>query len=247
MFALEDELIFVIGPQINPFRGTIIFTKSNTIVGGSDDVITNGGFGLIDTGEKKLLVTCHHVWNGFLEERKKNSQAKMCVCFHGCPPIFFDKYEPIDQDKTLDITTFDANPVLNACREHNFFSLKASPPPPLVKNDRIILLGDQGMFRSLTNVGLEFGVTTYLVRVSSIDGLRFHADISKVESKYVRQPTRTPKGSLDGGISGSPCFVLRENRIPQFAGFVSGDCLNYLCFTHANCLNPNGTIKKVVC
>jgi hypothetical protein len=245
MFALENELAFVIVPEINPFRGTLIFTNSMVIVGGTDDVITNGGFGLVDTGEKRLLVTCNHVWQGFLRERERNPHARMCVCLHGRSPIAFDKYDPIDQNEALDIVTFDATPVLGACSEHKFFPLNQNPAPQVVKGNRIVLLGDRGSHRSLTDTGLEFGVTTYLVHVSSADGFRFHADIFKLVSRDVLQEVRKPKSSEHGGVSGSPCFLLRENRPSQLVGFISGDFMNYLCFTHANCLNSNGTIKNV--
>ncbi len=244
MFALEDELTFVIGPQVNPFRGTIIFTRSGVVIGGSEDVITNGGFGLVDTGEKKLLVTCHHVWQGFLQEREQNPKARMYVCLHERLPVAFDKCEPIGQDATLDIATFDISPVLGACGEHKFFPLNQNPAPRVASGDKLVLLGDQGIFRSLTDAGLEFGVTTYLVRVSSVDGLRFHTSISNIKSKYVRRPVRVPESSPHGGISGSPCFLIREDRPCQLVGFVTGDWMNYLCFAHASCLNPNGTIKK---
>jgi hypothetical protein len=244
MFTLEEELMFVTGPEINFFRGAVFFARSLELVVGGDSIITNGGFGLVDTGEKKLLVTCQHVWKGFQEERGQNQDVRMCVCLDKNSPVVFDKHEPIDQDETLDIATFDITPVLPACNGRKFYPLNQNPVPRVQKGDRLILLGDQGRFRSLTNSGLEFGVTTYLVRVSSVDGLRFHADISKMVSKYVQQPVRIPKSSSHGGISGSPCFLMRENRPSQLVGFVTGDLMNYLCFTNASCLNSNGTIKR---
>lgn len=244
MFTLEEELLFVTGPEINPFRGAIFFTRSLELVVGGDSIITNGGFGLVDTGEKKLLVTCQHVWKRFQEERNENPNVRMCVCLDKKSPVVFDKNEPIDQDETLDIATFDISPVLAACGGRKFYPLNQNPAPRLAKGDRLVLLGDQGQFRSLTDEGLAFGVMTYSVQVSSVDGLRFHADISRMDSKYVQQPVRDPKSSRHGGISGSPCFLMRKNQPSRLVGFVTGDWMDYLCFTHASCLNPNGTIKK---
>jgi hypothetical protein len=95
---------------------------------------------------------------------------------------------------------------------------------------------------------LEFGVTTYAVEVSSVDGLRFHSEISKSERKHFRPPTRVPASSPHGGISGSPCFLVRDNRPCQLIGFATAQLTlqknDYLCFTHARCLNPDGTINR---
>jgi hypothetical protein len=66
-----------------------------------------------------------------------------------------------------------------------------------------------------------------------VDGLRFHLDISKVE---------TPPDQF-GGISGCPCFLVREGKPIQLVGFATSIWTNYLSFTHARCLNSDGTIK----
>jgi hypothetical protein len=64
--------------QVEPYSGPIFFTKSlKTPLG---NVTNNGSFGLVDTGKRKLLVTCHHVWQRFQEERGKEPELKMCIC-----------------------------------------------------------------------------------------------------------------------------------------------------------------------
>src|SRR5438093_1497598 len=51
MFSTVDEIKFWIEPQINPYRGPLFITRSlESPVG--DNIITNGGFGLVDTGKK---------------------------------------------------------------------------------------------------------------------------------------------------------------------------------------------------
>ena len=48
MFSTVDEIKFWIEPQINPYRGPLFITRSlESPVG--DNIITNGGFGLVDT------------------------------------------------------------------------------------------------------------------------------------------------------------------------------------------------------
>jgi hypothetical protein len=63
MFTLIEELTFLIEPQISPICGPLFFTRS--LESAVDNVTANGSFGLVDTGQKKLLVTCHHVLEEF--------------------------------------------------------------------------------------------------------------------------------------------------------------------------------------
>jgi hypothetical protein len=248
MFSTTDEIKFLVEPQITPYRGPIYFTRSLESAAG-ENVITNGGFVLVDTGRRKLLVTCSHVWKTYQEERLVDSRVRMCVCLDEKSPVVFDQHDPIDRDETLDIATFDITPVLAACGGRKFYSLDQNPPPPVKNGTRLVLLGDQGMFRVASDKGLDFGVTTYAVEVSSVDGLRFHSDISKAKTFLNLPPARTPGSSPHGGISGSPCFLVRDGRPVQLVGIVTGHLTiqgaDYLCFTHARCLNPDGTINKM--
>jgi len=72
------------------------------------------------------------------------------------------------------------------------------------------------------------------VLVYSVDGLRFHCDVSSVLTK----------SDQFGGISGCPCFLLREGRPILLAGFATSLWKEFLCFTHAGCLNFDGTISN---
>jgi len=44
-----------------------------------EQMIHNGTFSLIDTGERKFLVTCHHVWKAYLDFRHKDPDAKLGI------------------------------------------------------------------------------------------------------------------------------------------------------------------------
>src|SRR2546425_2396105 len=106
MFSTVDEIKFWIEPQINPYRGPLFITRSlESPVG--DNIITNGGFGLVDTGKKKLLVTCQHVWKKFRDEHNQDSNVRMCVCLEQHGPVVFDQNEPIDQDSNLGVCYYN--------------------------------------------------------------------------------------------------------------------------------------------
>src|SRR5258706_8314780 len=171
----------------------------------------------------------------------------MCVCLDRHAPVVFDQNEPIDQDSKLDIAAFDLSPVLAACRGRQFYRLDQNPAPGVTKGDKLVLLGNQGMFRSATGEGLEFGATTYACEVSDVSGLRVVANLSTAKKIYAMQPARTPESgeSQHGGISGSPCFLVRDDQPVRLVGFVTEDWLDSLWLTHARCLNLNGTINRM--
>ena len=148
MFSTVDGIKFWIEPQINPYRGPLFITRSlESPVG--DNIITNGGFGLVDMGKKKLLVTCQHVWKQFQDEHNRGSNVRMCVCLDQHGPVVFDQNEPIDQNSKLDIAAFDVSPVLAACGGRQFYRLDQNPAPGVTKGDELVLLGNQGMFREV--------------------------------------------------------------------------------------------------
>lgn len=245
MFSITDELKFVIEPQIAPCRGPLFLARSLELAGG-DNVIANGGFGLVDTGKRKLLVTCQHVWQIFQEEQSRDPEVRMCVCLDKQRPVVFDQNHPIDQDSALDLATFDISPVLAACRGRQFYNLAQNPAPRVKVRDKLVLLGNQGQFRFGSEQGLTFGTTTYACEVSDVSGLRVIADLSKARNKFVVEAVGRPKPNTSphGGISGSPCFLVQGDRPVRLIGFVTDDWLNSLWFTHARCLNPDGTLDR---
>jgi hypothetical protein len=68
MFDLNIELNMIVAEEVKPYRGPILFDRSGTHAS-EDNIFTNGGFTLVNTGERKILVTCYHVWDEFLQER----------------------------------------------------------------------------------------------------------------------------------------------------------------------------------
>jgi magnesium chelatase family protein len=44
-----------------------------------DQMIDNGTYPLINTGQRRLLVTCHHVWQAYLDCRKINPDAALGI------------------------------------------------------------------------------------------------------------------------------------------------------------------------
>ena len=43
------------------------------------EMIDNGTYSLIDTGQRRILVTCQHVWQAYLDYRIKNPEAVLAI------------------------------------------------------------------------------------------------------------------------------------------------------------------------
>lgn len=235
-----NELKFLHEPQICPYCGPLFFARSREIATGN--VTANGSFSLVDTGQRKLLVTCHHVWTEYQNAYRDNTEFKLLVCLDQNPPVVLDSNQLIDQDERLDITTFDMTPLLGACFGRKFYPINQNPPRKVTNGDRLYFLGYPGVFRSATDEGVSFGRMRYAVNTSAVSGSYFYADISKAKSIYDQKVKS--KEDLYGGISGSPCFLVRRDRPVHLLGFANSISLKILRFTHASCLNSDGTIKR---
>ena len=165
---------------------------------------------------------------------------RMLVCLDPEAPIVFDQTQPIDQDRTLDIATFDLEPSRNACCQRGFYPLDRNPSPLVVCGDRLVFLGYPGRFRLATVGGAEFDRIMYVVSVADASGLRAVVDISKTVEYFRRRATETDRPSPHGGISGSPCFRMRPSRPAQLVGFTTSQSFGLLCFIHSRCLKPDG-------
>lgn len=196
---LLDDLKLVVEPKVRQFCGPLFFTDSLETPSG---VSNNGSFGLVDTGSKKLLVTCYHVWEGFQEARKKNSDLKMCVCLNWGPFVVLDAEKLVAKDEKLDIATFDMEHLSSVCDKRKFYPLHQNPPrKKLGRGDMLLFVGFPGHFRRVENGALGFGRQGFVIGVadSYCNGFKF---VSNIKSLNV-------KPDVLSGISGSPCFLVR--------------------------------------
>ena len=117
----------MIEPQVRQFCGPIFFSRSLQTASGN--IIANGSFGLVDTGNKKLLVTNFHVWDGFHQERLDDPKLQMCISVGKEHPLAFAPDKALGEDRDLDIATFDMEPLLAACAERKVLSLEPVAHP----------------------------------------------------------------------------------------------------------------------
>src|SRR5579871_5600854 len=110
--ASKFLLNMVVEPQVRKFCGPLFFSNSNTTPKGT--IKSCASFGLVDTGQKKLLVTCWHVIygeGGFEQIHAEDSTYRFAMGIGGTYPHSLS-YEhlvekQVDQERRCDLVTFD--------------------------------------------------------------------------------------------------------------------------------------------
>jgi hypothetical protein len=228
----QQELEYVIEPQVRQLCGNIYFRDSHKT---ADNITNNGSFGLVDTGKKKLLVTCCHIWDGFQKERFENGDLEMRIGLGKKETVVFAPDSAIGEDRELDIATFDMEPLLGAFGGSKFYDLTQNPVREVAKGDVLFFIGFPGHLRRVIDGVAIFGRSPYGVSVCGVDGWRFYSDITDVAMHQDEL----------GGMSGCPCFLVRWGKPIQLVGFATHVLMrNLLFFTHARCLKPDGTINN---
>jgi hypothetical protein len=243
-------------PQIKQAFGPLFFATA--IEKGQGNVIDNGSFAFVSTKTKLLLVTCYHVWNGFLAAREKNPELKFYACFDDkhsvciCTTIDGTQTKPIDQNEKLDITVFDMEPFQEFLGEQgkNFFYPLTIPVSQLTTNDLVGVIGSPGKQRFETEKGTGFGRQPYFAYVLATSGFTIRVDFTRVMS-LDRELTykQGDKKPATAGVSGGPCFLINTDYKSYLIGIVTdhvcyeGRQDNYLTVTTANCINEDGTLK----
>jgi hypothetical protein len=199
----KDDLIFVIEPQVRRFCGPLFFT--NSLHTPSGNIPHNGSFGLINTGEKKLMVTCHHVWNKFKELRSENPKLMFGVCFDMPKPVTIEMDSLfVDEDKRCDLVTFDMQSLLPICGGLEFFNLYQNRPPKINVGDVLYLIGFPGKGRQDGENSIGFPRQPIGVQATEIGNFGFYADVGNLE---VYADERKPLFPSAGGQANKTCRI----------------------------------------
>lgn len=235
------DLSWLIEPQIRPCGGPIFFAESLTSWTG-DNILHNGSFGLVDTGKMKLLVTCRHVWDEFQILRRDSPGLNLCVCINPQLVITLGDARPIDEDKERDIASFDMGPFLTHCEQSKFFPLPHKSAR-VKMGDAIAFIGYPGRVDASTSIGVQFRRVFHTTFAYDVTKFTIIADVSNM--KHVKRKSTEDACDEWGGISGSPCFVVRKSSSIELAGFATSVGMDQLRFTVATCLNSDGTIDRI--
>jgi hypothetical protein len=236
-------LNMIVDPQVRTFCGPLFFVSSRTTPKGT--INGSASFGLVDTGQKKLLVTCWHVLfgeGGFKEVHSMNPAFQFGIGFGDTKPVSIS-YEDlmgmkVDDSRRCDLVTFDVSDALDLVAASNleFYNLKANRPPKVKIGDVLYFIGFPSKDRienetSVSHIRQPFGVQVARENESNFMASVINFKLDKTDY---------------GGISGAPCFVVQEGRPIRLVGFATGygdTVLNMLQFTYARFIGEDGVIR----
>jgi hypothetical protein len=239
-----DQFTFLVQPKIKPSSGPLFFSRS--LKRGVGNVISNGSFSLVDTGEKKLLVTCQHVLKGFREMSDMYPKLVMCACLDDKSAIPLNLNSLIDEDKGFDLATFDMEPMISACIGRVFAPLNYGHVTTVKKGDLLAFIGCPARYRSETNEGVHWGRAPHVVIVEDVSGNSIITKTNRVVDVKNRERLYDKHDNPFGGVSGSPAFLMKNYSSTELIGFAIEDWahLGIFRFTSSKVLNRDGTLRR---
>jgi len=240
--SVVTDATFLILPRIKPSCGPLFFTTSLEVAG--RNVTANGSFGLVDTGEKKLLVTCYHILETFRKLLSEEPNLMLCVVLGKIPEVL-DLKNLIDEDKQFDLATFDMEPVLPVCGGRTFFQVNCEHIHRVKKGDKLAFVGYPGINRHETDKAIFWGTTPHVMIAQDVSDYSVIANTSRVmnvDRELLSEKYENPYG----GTSGSPCFLVQQFSSVKLVAFVIEHLkgLQIMKFTSLKCLKPDGTIRR---
>jgi hypothetical protein len=197
----------------------IFFMPSTT--SSPTSITANGTVALIDTGNRKILVTCAHVWFEFLEFREKNHAAILSMKFrYGRGPLtgILDA-ALIDCDDILDLAVFAAGLPEDILGYKRFFKIGSFPIADPKPRQPISCVGFPGEARRISETSMNFGYASFGLTVSDVS----HSQIllANNDPRVLRDGEGCLAAPINvGGMSGAPAYTRTASGGFNLAGFV---------------------------
>lgn len=219
-------------------------------------MIDNGTYSLINTGKKQILVTCHHVWQAYLDNKKDNLNAILAINLgdgNATVSFQFPERHLIDSNATLDLAVFDfessqilVNKTL-ITHQKNWFPIQQWPIPKARDGEYVVLMGFPG--RQIEKLG-----STCIFKAQHLCFKISHSGYKEIHILNNGENIEVFKDVKHwlGGLSGSPAYTVGRNGT-SLVGFVksgSGSASESSIFsgclllTHASFLQPDGRLAQ---
>ena len=244
MFASPTDFRqFVIEGELLLYSGPIVFLREGQPKPLNAE--SNGTFGLVDTGTKKLLVTCSHVWDGFWDYKQVNPSARMGVLLGAGTPVLLPEKPPIACDRDMDLAAFDVEELLPYFTQRKFFPVQSFPIRQVREKDIVAFLGYPGKGKRLSEYVGDFQYSSFGFSVTSVGKHGFVIHHGEGKRHMVDNSGRTIDDFELKGISGSPCYKLSSSLKPSLVGFVKeGKTTDGSIFVaHASFIQFDGTLR----
>jgi hypothetical protein len=181
----------------------------------------NGTVALIDTGSRRVLVTCEHVWSYFVNFRIEHKEARFAVVFRNGPglPIHVDDASLIDCDTELDLAVFDAGLFDEAKGFKEFYRIYRFPVVDPKPRQPISFVGFPGEARRGSEVVGHFGYSSFGLTVSDVSSSLIV--LANTDPRILRDNHGNQVPPIDiGGMSGAPAYTRTSSGGFNLVGFV---------------------------
>ena len=184
----------------------------------TSQVNNNGTAFILDTGEKRFVVTAAHVYESYLE---KKSRGLIDGCqLSNLPFELEEKRISTCSSSSMDIATFDiTEQEIQSLKKNVLHGNQRTWPPKKPKtNEAVVIAGFPGHERlKVSNNGYSFGLYCFNTPVSSISDRHFGCALERKYWVELFQLELPEEGYDMGGISGAPALALDSSS----AGIVS--------------------------
>jgi hypothetical protein len=238
---LKEKLVQQLSDELFRFCGPIFIAPELNSY--PNQMIAAGTYALIDTGEKRLLVTCCHVWDEYEKHHDKNSKVILAVSLgegESCIAFQNPKSHRIAIDRDLDLVVFEFEPEeIKIPHNKGWFNISDWPIARIEKEDHIVTMGFPGAWRKTSHAECNFRCVAMPFAVSDVSNTGFAAFSDGKNNQVLNDM----KNSL-GGISGSPAYCFNTNRELRLVGFAKSGSEMAVFFTHASFLQPDGSLSS---
>jgi hypothetical protein len=225
-----------------------------------EQMIDNGTCALVDTGQRRVLVTCCHVLDEYEKQHDANQETILAMALgegYSCISFKNPKRHLLDADQDLDLAVLEFDPKdINIPHTKNWFKVSEWPIPNVTNGEHIVFVGFPGAWR--TAKGIEYGCGCAAIPLVVTDTNA--RTIACFRDSTNEQVLNDMKDCL-GGISGSPAYRLTDRGDFRLVGFAkagpeksgssarkyhaqAGSPLPAVLFTHASFVQRDGTLKR---
>ena len=225
-------------------------------------MIDNGTYSLIDTGRRRLLVTCHHVWEAYLDCRKTNPDTVLAINLgDGDASVAFNfpERQLIDADADLDLAVFDFElsqiqvNKIQINHQKDWFPIRNWPIPKASDGEHMALMGFPAKRVKKKGMLCTFRTQVLPFKITHVGDKQIYI----LNEGHNVEVFNDIKGWL-GGLSGSPAYTFSHGGA-SLVGFVKSgfkkteeksdttdDSIfsGSLSLTHAYFLQPDGTLAR---
>jgi len=213
-------------------------------------VINNGTASFLELPRGKFIITNHHVWDAYQEQRREVPGLRLAVMGAGyCRPVDISTAHLVDADEGLDLAVlrFEANDVIESVGKR-FYIPKKWPLSSANDGDDVVAVGFPGHRKEPTSEFLRFESFLLGLKVLAVSDRKYMLGFVNPEPTIQQFSTRPLEKFVWGGISGSMVFRLDlETNQFHVVGFLhaAGEGLQASFFAgRADALQEDGTIRR---